>query len=120
MIVQVCMKIRTPLVILVSLALTFIGCSKDPHAANVSKSNDLGIVDVSNGTPSSHVLADGRICVVTPSVLPNGNVRLAMTINETNASGVKHSSLVFEAPADGRPYTFGFDNSTVLTVALRR
>jgi hypothetical protein len=37
-----------------------------------------------------------------------------------NVSGVKRSSLIFEAPVDGRAYTFGFDKSTVLTLALQK
>jgi hypothetical protein len=113
------MKSHAPLVILALLILSITGCSKHSQKASFSKTNDLGIIDVSSGNPSSHILADGRICTVTPTVLPGGNVSLAITINETNASGVTHSSLVFEAPADRRAYTIGFDKDTVLTMALR-
>jgi len=113
------MNIRTPLIILASLTLAFTGCSKHSPTATVPKNNDLGIIEVSGGKPSSHTLADGRVCTITPGVLSGGNVSLTTTINETNASGVKRSSLVFEAPVDGRAYTFEFDKSTVITVALQ-
>lgn len=111
------MKIRTPLIILASLTLTFTGCSKHSQAASLPKNNDLGVIDVSSGKPSSHTLADGRACTITPTVLPDGNVSLTTKIDETNGS---RRTLTFEAPLDGRAYTFGFDKSTVITVALRK
>jgi hypothetical protein len=111
------MKFHTSLVILASLTLAFAGCSKHAQTAGVSKNNDLGIVDVSSGKQSSHTLADGRACTLTPTVLPDGDVSLATRIDETNGST---KTLVFQAPADGRAYTFAFDKSTVITVALRK
>ena len=111
------MKNRTSLVAIGVIALLLAGCSKHSQMVSFPKSNDLGVIDVSSGKPSSHTLADGRVCTITPTVLPDGNVRLATTINEINAS---RATLVFEAPADGRAYTFGFDKSTVLTVTLRK
>jgi hypothetical protein len=114
------MKIRKPLLILTSLTLAFTGCSRQSQTAGIPQNNDLGVIEVSSGKPSSYTLADGRVCTITPTVLPDGNVSLTTTINETNASGVKRSSLVFETPVDGRAYTFGFDKSTALTVALRK
>jgi hypothetical protein len=62
-------------------------------------------------------LADGRVCTITPTILADGNVKLATTIIETNASGVKRSSLDFESPV-GRVMTFAFDKDTVFTVTL--
>ena len=107
------------LVVLTSFTLALAGCSKHSLTAAFPKNNDFGVIKVSGGKPSSHTLADGRVCTITPSVLSDGNVKLTTTINETNASGVKRSSLVFEAPVDGRAYTFAFDKSTVITVALQ-
>jgi hypothetical protein len=111
------MKIHTSLVILASLTLAFTGCSKHSQTAGIPKNNDLGVLDISSGKPSSHTLADGRACTITPTVLPDGNVSLTTTIDETNGS---RKTLVFEALADGRACTFGFDKSTVITVALRK
>ncbi len=111
------MKTSTPLIILASLTLTFTGCSKHSQTASLPKNNDLGVVDISSGKPSRHLLADGRACTITPTSLPDGHVRLATTIDETNGS---RKTLMFEAPVDGRAYTFGFDKSTVITVALRK
>jgi len=114
------MKKHTSLVVLASLMMAFVGCSKHSPTAAVPKNNDLGFIEVSGGKPSSHTLADGRVCTITPSVMSDGDVKLTTTINETNVSGVKRSSLVFEAPVDGRAYTFAFDKSTIITVALRK
>jgi hypothetical protein len=114
------MKKCASLVVLASLTAVLVGCSKHSSAAANPKNNDLGVIEVSGGKPSSHILADGRVCTITPTVLADGNVNLATTIIETNASGVKRSSLVFEAPgwvAD-RAYTFGFDKDTIFTVTL--
>jgi hypothetical protein len=114
------MKNYAPLVILASFTMALAGCSKHSPAAAIPKNNDFGVIEVSSGLPSSHTLADGRGCTITPSILADGHVKLATTIIETNASGVKQSSLVFEAPVDGRAYTFGFDKDTVITVTLHQ
>lgn len=111
------MKIHAPLVILASLTLVFAGCSTQSQTANVPKNNDLGVVDVSGGKQISHTLADGRACIITPTVLPGGDVSLATRVDETNGST---RTLVFQAPADGRAYTFAFDKGTIITVALRK
>jgi hypothetical protein len=108
------MKINIPLII---LALVFTGCSPHPPTESLPKNNDFGVVDVSGGKPRSHTLADGRACTITPTVLPRGDVSLSTKIHETNGST---KTLVFQAPADGRSYTFAFDASTVITVALRK
>jgi len=108
---------HTPLIILASLTLAVAGCSKHLQSASLPKNNDLGVVDISNGKSSHHTLADGRTCTITPTILPGGNVSLSTKIDETNGST---KTLVFQAPADGRSYTFAFDGSTVITVALRK
>ena len=103
---------------LVLLASLFAGCSKHSPTAAIPKNNNLGVIEVSDVIPSSHILADGRVCTITPTILADGNVKLATTIIETNASGVKRSSLIFESPADEGAMTFQFDKNTVITVAL--
>ena len=112
------MKYYASLFTLAALALVFTGCSKSSTTAALPKNNDLGIIEVSGGKPSRHILADGKVCTITPTILANGNVKLATTITETNAAGVKQSSLDFESRAGDRPMTFSFDDSTVITVAL--
>jgi hypothetical protein len=98
--------------------MALAGCSKHSPMAVIPKNNDLGVIEVPGGLSTSHTLADGRVCTITPTVLTDGNVKLATSIIETNAAGVKRSSLVFESPADNRAYTFEFDKNTVITVAL--
>lgn len=114
------MKNHTLLAILASLALASAGCSKQTRSAGLPKNNDLGVLDVSSGKPSRRILADGRYCNITPTILPNGNVSLTTSIVEPNGSTTRSRTLTFEAPADGRAYSFGFDESTVITLALRK
>jgi hypothetical protein len=111
------MKRHPSLVILALLAVGFTGCSKHAQTASLPNNNDFGVINVSSGKSSSHTLADGRACTITPTALPDGNVSLATTINETD--GLR-KTLVFEAPVDERAYTFSFDKSTVITVALHK
>lgn len=113
------MRFSTLLVVVASLGLAFTGCSKQPSSAGLPKRNDLGTIDVSSGKPSRHTLADGRVCTFTPTILPGG-VSLATSIVETDGPATRSKTLTFEAPADGRAYTFGFDESTVITVALHK
>jgi len=110
------MKIRTPLLILATFVLAFTGCSKHTQSASLPKHIDLGVVDVSSGKPISRTLADGRVCTITPTVLPDGNASLTTKIIETNG----WTTLTFEEPVDGRAYTFSFGKSTVITVALHK
>ena len=111
------MKRHVSLVVLASLAMALVSCSKHSQTAGLPKISNLGVIDVSSGKPSSHTLEDGRACTITPTVLPDGNVSLATVVDETDGS---RKALVFEAPVDERAYTFGFDKSTVITVALRK
>jgi hypothetical protein len=108
------MKTRAPLLIVASLALAFTGCSKPSPTASLPKNNDFGVIHVSSGQPSSHTLADGRACTITPTILPDGNVSLTTRIDE--AKGFK--TLTFETPIDGKAYTFAFDQNTSITVTL--
>jgi hypothetical protein len=103
--------------VLASLGIALAGCSNHSQTAGIPNNNNLGLLDVSSGKPMIHTLADGRACTLTPTPLPDGNVSLATTIDETNGS---RRTLTFQAPADGRAYTFAFDKSTVITVALRK
>ncbi|EEF60800.1 hypothetical protein [Pedosphaera parvula] len=116
------MKIRTPLIVLASFTLAFAGCSRHTQtatqAAGFPKSNDLGVIDVSSGKPTSHTLADGRACTITPTLLPNGNVHLNTTIDGTNGSIKTQTKLDFEAPADQGACTYGLDKGTIITVAF--
>jgi hypothetical protein len=111
------MKLCTALFTLALLASLFTGCSKHSPTAAIPKSTDFGVIEVSDGISSSHILADGRVCTITPTVLKDGNVELATTIIETNASGVRRSSNVLESPVD-RAVTFAFDKDTVITLTL--
>lgn len=111
------MKITTLFVILASLTLAFTGCSKRYQAASIPKNNYLGVIDVSSGKPCRRTLADGRTCIITPTVLSGENVSLSTRIDETNGTT---KTLVFPALADGREFTFAFDKSTVITIALRK
>jgi len=112
------MRRYLPLLAMTVLALLFTGCTKQSSAAARPKNNDLGVIEVVDGKPSSHLLADGRVCTITPSILSDGNVKLSATIAETNASGITRKTLILESPAVDHPMTFACDKRTVITVAL--
>ena len=113
------MKVYTSLFTLTLSASLLTGCSRHSPTTALPKNNDLGVIEVSGSKPSSHVLADGRVCTITPTILADGNVKLATTIIETNASVVTQSSLDFESPVLDRAMTFGLKD-TVFTVTLHR
>lgn len=108
------MRIRTQLIVLGSLILALTGCSTRSQTAGFPKNNNLGAIDVSSGKASSHTLTDGRVCVITPTVLPNGKISLSTTaVNETNGGW---TTLVFETPAEKGTYTYALDTNTSITV----
>jgi hypothetical protein len=108
------MKNLASLIVLASLALALAGCSKAPPATSSLKNNDLGVLHVSSGKPSTYTLTDGRICTITPALLTSGYARLTVTIAETKGS---KKTLLFEVPPDGHPDTLRIDQSTAITVA---
>ena len=112
------MKMNTRLAAITLLALAIAGCSE--HSTTATKSFDLGVIEVSGGKPNSQVLPDGRGCIITPSIRPDGNVTLNATIVETNASGVKQSSgdVVVPGAPFGQPYKITVGND-ILTVKLK-
>jgi len=50
----------------------------------------------------------------------NGTIKLATTVIETTASGVKRSSLDFECAFVDQAVTYGVDKGTVITVTLHK
>jgi hypothetical protein len=78
------MKYQTPLIGIMSVAMLFTGCSKHSAGAVAShpKVQNLGVVEVSDGIQSQHGLGGGRICIVTPTMLKDGNVLLDLRIEE--------------------------------------
>ncbi len=110
------MKFRTLLVILASFTLAFAGCSKHPQTVSFPGDNNLGVIDVSSGKPSVHTLADGRVCTVSATILPDGKVRLTTATDETTGSSKTQRTLVSDVPADIGTFTYAFDESTTITV----
>ena len=82
------MKNLISLIALTLLAFPFAGCSKHSPPATTSKATDLGVVTVSDGIPIYKDLGGSRACIITPSVLTNGDVRLTITLQQTNSDGV--------------------------------
>ena len=78
-------------------------------------SRQVGIAGIGNLIIGRVVLLE---CVAVAHRLftADGVVSFATGIDEADES---RKILVFEAPVDGRTYTFGFDKSTIITVALR-
>jgi hypothetical protein len=114
------MKYRTSVFVLAMVVSVFTGCSKHSPTATSPKVTDFGIIEVADGIPIHHVLADGRVCVMTPTVLPGGHkIELAMSTSDTNAVGTTHFySLTTYFIAD-KATTFEFDSNNVISLTLR-
>jgi hypothetical protein len=87
------MKNYTSAIIAALLVSVFTGCSKHSPAAVTPKVTDLGVVEISNGTPIRRDLGDGKACVITPTVITYTNssarfVRMRMVIEQPDSSGV--------------------------------
>lgn len=112
------MKHHTLLSAIALVASLFTGCSKNSPAAAGPKVMDLGIVDISNGVASRHVLADGRVCDMTPTILHDGRVKLVATIDNTNAAGARVAySLTTVLPAD-QATLLALDQNNVVGLTL--
>ena len=74
----------------------------------------------SSGKPSVHTLADGRVCTVSATILPDGKVRLTTATDETTGSSKTQRTLVSDVPADIGTFMYAFDESTSITVSLRK
>jgi hypothetical protein len=112
------MRFCTSLFALALLALQVAGCSKHSPTAAVPKITDLGVVEVSDGIPSSHRLADGRACDMTPTILKDGRVKLSMRTGDTNAAGARTIyTLASDFSAD-QATTFAFDQSNIISLTL--
>ena len=79
------MKNFTPLIIAALFISALVGCSKHSPRPKVTS---LGVVEVSNGIPIHQDLGGGKACVITPTILQDGSVSLAITMLTTNSIGV--------------------------------
>jgi len=80
---------------------------------------DFGVVEVSDGIPSHHHLVDGRDCVMTPTILKDGNVKLVTSFGDTNVSGARHSySLTMDDIPTDRAMSFMLDKDDLINVKL--
>ncbi|HEY1717658.1 MAG TPA: hypothetical protein VGH42_05100 [Verrucomicrobiae bacterium] len=131
------MKYHTSLFIVALLALAFTGCSKqsakhtNQQATNSDtihtvhgivtnhKVTDLGTIDISDGKASSHVLPNGEVCVITPTILSNNIVRLVTRIDYTNSSGTKQTMTVALKVPSGDTVFFDDPNTNVIRLRPR-
>jgi hypothetical protein len=116
---HVFMKYHTLLLGAVLLAVSSFGCSKHSSAVAGPKSTDWGVVEVTDDVSSSHTLADGRVCTLTPKILPGGHqVQVEMSITNFQAGEVRyvHSLTSFFNP--DQTTTFSFDPSNLVTLTL--
>ena len=83
------MNYRPALVILALLTLIIAGCSKHSPRAGMGqiKVKDLGVVEVADGVEIRQDLGGGRVCRIMPALRRNGDILLAMTIEQTDAAG---------------------------------
>jgi len=113
------MTYRTSLITGALLFSLVIGCSKHSQTAAAPKVTDLGTIEVADGKSSSHVLADGRTCVLTPTVLPGGHqIQLETSIKDTNAVGTRHIQSLTSYFTPDQATTFVFDSNNVISLTL--
>ena len=110
------MKKYISLVVLASFILSLAGCSKHSSTSAVPQTTDLGVVEVSDGIPSSHRLADGRACVMTPTVLKDGRVKLGIRVGDTNAASIH--TLTLSSFTTDKLTIFRFDQSNEISLTL--
>ena len=103
------MKNRKSLIITAFLVALLTACSKhSPPAAKATPAvppnliaAKLGVVEVSDGVPSRHDIGDGRVCIIKPTILKDGDIMMAISVAETNGLGDKTiSSLRLETLSD--------------------
>jgi hypothetical protein len=115
------MKYRTSLIAFALFALAFAGCSKHSQTGVAPKVTDLGTIEVADGKSSSHVLADGRTCVLTPTVLPGGHqIQLEMSISNTNAAGTRSVYSLTSYFNPEQTTSFIFDSNNIISLTLHR
>ena len=54
---------------------------------STANTTDLGMLELSDGTPARFDLGGGTNCVVTPTATPDGNATMEITVGVTNADG---------------------------------
>ena len=78
------MKNHTSLIVAALVGLLIVGCSKHAQGtADAQKSFNLGVVEVSDGTPIRHDFGGGRVCTITPTILTNGDIGMECKIEES-------------------------------------
>jgi hypothetical protein len=72
---------------------------------------DLGEVQVSNGIPIRHALADGRAYILTPNILKDGRIEMRLDLQVMNSSGTMETLM---GPTDcvfpGNPVRFSVED----------
>lgn len=113
------MKHHTLFSLAVLVALLLLGCSKHPNITIVPQKTDWGVVEVIDSVSSSHILADGRVCTLTPTIIPGGHqVQLATSITNMQADGARHVYSLTSYFYTDQATTFAFDPSNTITLTL--
>jgi hypothetical protein len=113
------MKYLPLFAMLALLVSSLAACSKHSQAVTTLKFTDLGTIEVVGGKSSSHVLADGRTCILMPTVLPGAHqIQLEMNISDTNAAGTRrvYSLTAFFTP--DQVTTFLLDSNNLISLNL--
>jgi len=68
------------------------GCSKSSSPqreadAAAARGKDLGVVELSDATPTRVDLGGGKECIITPRVISDNAVQLEMTVEAKDAAG---------------------------------
>ncbi|MDR3456976.1 MAG: hypothetical protein P4N60_05985 [Verrucomicrobiae bacterium] len=88
------MKFPPSLITGALLVSLFTGCSRHASATAAARVTALGTVEVLDGVSSRHDMGGGRVCVILPSVMKDGTVKLSMTIEEAGPSSTTQKSVL--------------------------
>jgi hypothetical protein len=103
----------------VIIAASGFGCSKHSSATAVPKSTDWGVIEVVDGVSSRHALVDGRVCTLTPTILPGGHqVQLQTSITNGPPGAVRQVYSLTSFFEPDKAVVFAFDPSNTVTLTL--
>ena len=100
------------LILASAVVVTEISCSKNTTMTPAQRADllqamgasadqplkDFGVVEVSEHTPKRLVFAEGKTCVVTTTVLPDGKLQLFLTPESKTTNGTATRSGVITSP----------------------
>ncbi len=103
------MKFSCVVLLLAALSV-FVGCSKSEAVLSEVKSKDLGVVNLTYGSPSKQDIGNGMVCVLTANSMGARSCELIIRIEKSGK--VIDSRRIIPAELD-KPAELIFENAQV-------